>query len=142
VLVVDDEPDIAETVEAVLRADGFRVRRASDGAEAVALLRTFRPDLVLMDYEMPGMKGTDACTRIRRGGKDRDVPILLATASMVDLSQLAEADGFLVKPYQRDVLVSFVRHLAGKGALAADRPAIRRGPRRGPIVSSDRTSEE
>jgi CheY-like chemotaxis protein len=156
VLVVDDEPDIADTVAAVLTAEGYRVRKAADGAEAVEILETLRPDLILMDYEMPRMNGTEVCARIRRDRRDRDIPILLATAAMVDLSALADADGFLVKPYQRDVLLSFVSHLAAKGvagragrsaarkrkakgaAPPASRPAFRRGARRGPLVSSDR----
>ena len=156
VLVVDDEADIADTVEAVLVAEGWRVRKACDGAEALEILRTVRPDLILMDYEMPRMKGTEVCARIRRSRRDRDIPILLATAAMVDLSALADADGFLVKPYQRDVLVSFVSHQArGKAPAGAappavppgagvvpreDRPAFRRGARRGSLVSSDRAS--
>jgi two-component system response regulator AdeR len=131
--VVDDEPDIADTVEAVLVAEGYRVRKACDGAEALEALKTLRPDLILMDYEMPRMKGTEVCARIRRGKGDRDIPILLATAAMVDLSALADADGFLVKPYQRDVLVSFLAHLVPG-------PAIRRPPRRTPIRSSDRAA--
>jgi DNA-binding response OmpR family regulator len=91
---------------------------------------------------MPSMKGTEVCARIRRDRRNADVPILLATAAMVDLSAVADADGFLVKPYQRDVLLSFARRLAarpapGKGA-AAPGSAIRRGARRRPIGSSDR----
>jgi CheY-like chemotaxis protein len=143
VLVVDDEPDIADTVGAVLAAEGYRVRIAADGSEALEALKTLRPDLILMDYDMPRMKGTEVCARIRRGRRDRDVPILLATAAMVDLSTLADADGFLVKPYQKDVLVSFVDHLAGRrggaaGAPGAERASIRRGPGRAPLGSSDR----
>ncbi len=133
VLVVDDEADIADTVEAVLQAEGYRVRKAGDGAEALEVLRTLRPDLILMDYDMPRMKGTEVCARIRRGRRDRGIPILLATAAMVDLSALADADGFLVKPYQRDVLVSFLSHLVPG-------PAIRRRERRAPLTSSDRAA--
>jgi len=134
VLVVDDESDIADTVETVLRAEGFRVLKAADGDRALEFVRTERPDLVLLDYEMPGMRGTEVCGRIRRGKGDRRVPILLATAAMVDLSQLADADGFLVKPYQREVLVGFVRRLARPAAA----PAIRRRDRRAPLRSGDR----
>jgi len=133
ILVVDDEADIADTVEAVLVAEGYRVKKACDGADALEVLKTLRPDLILMDYDMPRMKGTEVCARIRKWRKDRDIPILLATAAMVDLSALADADGFLVKPYQRDVLVSFLSHLVPG-------PAIRRRPRRAPIRSSDRAS--
>jgi CheY-like chemotaxis protein len=140
VLVVDDEQDIADTVGAVLRAEGYRVLKAGDGAGALEVLKGERPDLILMDYEMPGMKGTEACARIRRSRRDRGIPILLATAAMVDLSQVADADGFLVKPYQRDVLVGFVRHLARRRPSDAGRgaPSIRRGDRGGPLGSSDR----
>jgi CheY-like chemotaxis protein len=140
VLVVDDEADIADTVEAVLVAEGYRVRKALDGAEALEALKTVRPDLILMDYEMPRMKGTEVCARIRRGKRDRDIPILLATAAMVDLSALADADGFLVKPYQRDVLVSFLAHLVP--ARGGARPSIRRRPRRPQIRSSNRSAAE
>ncbi|MCK6481514.1 MAG: response regulator [Planctomycetes bacterium] len=156
VLVVDDEPDIADTVEAILAADGWAVRKAGDGPEALEALRRGRPDLVLMDYEMPRMKGTEVCARIRRSRTDRDIPILLATAAMVDLAAIADADGFLVKPYQRGVLLSFVGHLAGrrKGAAAGapaapprrpGRAAIRRRGRGGPVgsvPSSTDTDEE
>ena len=135
VLVVDDEPGIADTVEAVLRAEGYRVLKAGDGREALAVLEVARPDLVLMDYEMPGMKGTEACARLRRTRRGRGIPLLLATAAMVDLSQVADADGFLVKPYQRRVLLGFVRHMARRRPGA---PAIRRGDRGVPVRSSDR----
>jgi CheY-like chemotaxis protein len=140
VLVVDDEADIADTVEAVLVAEGYRVKKASDGADALEVLKTLRPDLILMDYDMPRMKGTEVCARIRKWRKDRDIPILLATAAMVDLSALADADGFLVKPYQKDVLVSFLAHLVPGPAVHG--PAIRRRARRAPIRSSDRAAAE
>lgn len=139
VLVVDDEPAIADTVAAVLAGEGYRVRKAADGPEALEALKTLRPDLILMDYEMPGMTGTEVCARIRRGRGDRDVPILLATASMVDLSAIADADGFLVKPYQREILLSFVKGLARRGAAAdPGGAAIRRPAARAPVGSSDR----
>lgn len=140
VLVVDDEPGIADTVEAVLRAEGYRVLKAGDGREALAILKRERPDLVLLDYEMPGMKGTEVCARIRRTRRGRGIPVLLATAAMVDLSQVADSDGFVFKPYQRRVLVGFVRHLARRPAAPAapGASAFRRGDRGVPIGSSDR----
>lgn len=144
VLVVDDEADIADTVEALLAGEGYRVHKAADGAEALEALRKGRPDLILMDYEMPKMKGTEVCAKIRKSRKDRGVPILLATAAMVDLSALADADGFLVKPYQKDVLVSFVRHLAERKPEgqrgSPGRPAFRRKARGAPVPSRDRSS--
>jgi two-component system response regulator RegX3 len=134
VLIVDDETDIADTVEAVLRSEGFRVITASDGPQALDALRRERPDLVLLDYEMPGMTGTEVCGRIRRTKTERRVPVLLATAAMIDLSQLADADGFLVKPYQREVLLGFVTRLVQRGGA----PAVRRQAKRRPLRSGDR----
>ena len=134
VLIVDDETDIADTVEAVLRGEGFRVITANDGAQALDALKRERPDLVLLDYEMPGMTGTEVCARIRRAKAERRVPVLLATAAMIDLSSLADADGFLVKPYQREVLLGFVTRLVRRGGA----PAVRRQAKRRPLPSGDR----
>ncbi len=153
ILVVDDEGDIADTVEAVLVGEGFRVRKARDGAEALQRVREEIPDLILMDYDMPRLSGIEACARLRRSRRSRDIPVLLATASMVDLSAFSDADGFLVKPYQKDVLVQFVTHLARRKPAAGGAPAraaarrapprgargpIRRAPGRAPLASGVR----
>jgi CheY-like chemotaxis protein len=164
VLVADDEEAIRETVAAVLRGDGYRVVACADGLEAVAAAAKRRPDLILLDHEMPRMTGLEACAKLRRSAATRGIPVLLATASMLDLSTMADADGFLVKPYQREVLLSFVGHLArprpgreAKGhspagpaapataprrAAGRRRAAIHRGPRGPRLGSSDRSSEE
>ena len=67
-----------------------------------------------MDYEMPGMNGEDVVRRLRDLETDAEAthrtPVLLATAGMVPLAEHCSADGFLVKPYQRTLLLSFVRH--------------------------------
>jgi CheY-like chemotaxis protein len=114
ILVVDDERGMRTAAVKMLRAEGFRVIEADSGMEAIEKFVVERPDLVLMDYEMPGMDGEEACRRMREVAAphegERRTPILLCTAGMVPLQQFSMADGFLVKPYQRTLLLSFVKH--------------------------------
>ena len=111
VLIVDDERDIADAVATILIAEGFEVFLAHDGEEAVETALRERPDLVLMDFQMPRMNGVEAAVRIRRTQPRGCCRILLATASLVDLSAVSEADGFLLKPYSKEILVSFIHAL-------------------------------
>jgi CheY-like chemotaxis protein len=111
ILVVDDERDIADAVSALLIAAGYDVLLAHDGVEAVDTALLERPDLILMDFQMPRMDGVEAAVRIRKIHERKEVRILLATASLVDLSRVSEADGFLMKPYSRDILLSFIQAL-------------------------------
>jgi len=111
ILVVDDERDIADAVSALLIGAGYDVLLAHDGVEAVDTALLERPDLILMDFQMPRMDGVEAAVRIRKSQDRKDCRILLATASLVDLSRVAEADGFLMKPYSRDILLSFIQAL-------------------------------
>ena len=111
ILVVDDERDIADAVSALLIGAGYDVLLAHDGMEAVDTALLEQPDLILMDFQMPRMDGVEAAVAIRKTRDRKDCRILLATASLVDLSRVAEADGFLMKPYSRDILLSFIQAL-------------------------------
>jgi CheY-like chemotaxis protein len=114
VLVVDDEKGLRHGAVNILRAEGYRVVEAESGVEAIDRFLNDRPDLVLLDYEMPGMSGEDVVRRLRDIESDEEAgkrtPVLLATAGMVPLAEHCSADAFLVKPYQRTLLLSFVRH--------------------------------
>ena len=77
IAVVEDEPSIAASVAARLRAEGFEVEVAHDGRARVDLCRTFRPDLVVLDLMLPGLDGLEVCRLIQR---DRHVPVLMRTA--------------------------------------------------------------
>ena len=118
VLVVDDEEGMRQAAVNILQSEGYRVVEAESGEEALQLFSSVHPDLVLMDYEMPGIDGVEVCARLRQveqGGGLAHVPVLLATAGQVRLSETPGADGFLMKPYHRTLLLSFVAHqLPGK----------------------------
>ena len=78
-LVVDDEPTIAEVVARYLERAGYEARIAGDGPTAVQLARTLRPDLVVLDLMLPGLDGLEVMRRIRDGDRDR-VAVILLTA--------------------------------------------------------------
>lgn len=114
VLVVDDEQGLRSGAAKILRSEGYRVVEAESGLEAIDRFVRDHPDLVVVDYEMPGMTGEDVVRRLRDietcAEATHRTPVLLATAGMVPLAESCSADGFLVKPYQRTLLLSFVRH--------------------------------
>lgn len=98
-------------VAALLLNEGFDILLAHDGEEAVATAILERPDLILMDYQMPRLDGVQAAVRIRKTLPKGQCRILLATAALMDLSAVKEADGFLLKPYSKEILLSFIHAL-------------------------------
>ena len=111
VLVVDDDPSILGAIQRLLEHAGLNVRTACNGKKALEAVAERRPDLILMDYQMPEMDGVTCCEKLKGAAETKDIPVLLATRSQVNLSELTYADGFLVKPYRQDVLFSIVRKL-------------------------------
>jgi CheY-like chemotaxis protein len=116
VLVVDDEREIADAVATLLITEGYDVLLAHDGEEAVGTAVRERPELILMDFQMPRLDGVQAAIRIRKTLAKSECRILLATAALMDLSAVAEADGFLLKPYSKEILFSFIHALLGQRA--------------------------
>ena len=120
VLLVDDEREVAVGLAALLRARGYGVELARDGLEALErLARDPLPDLVLLDYEMPQLDGEEVLRRLRRDGRTAHLPVLLATASTIDLSRLRRVSGLLRKPYPRHVLFAMIARLLETGAPAS-----------------------
>jgi DNA-binding response OmpR family regulator len=110
ILIVDDEPQIAEIAGDYLRAGGFDVITAEDGVRALELVRGRRPDLVVLDLGLPGMDGTDVARAIRR---DSDLPIIMLTARVQEDDRLRGleigADDYITKPFSPRELVARVR---------------------------------
>lgn len=111
-LVVDDEQDIARGLQALLVARGYRVELAFDGRQVLdRMAREPLPDLLLLDYSMPELNGEQVMREVRADPRCRDLPILLATATSIDLGTIARASGLLRKPYPREVLLAMIDRL-------------------------------
>ena len=110
VLVVDDDPALAEMLGIVLRSEGFEPHFCADGSAALAAFRDCQPDLVLLDLMLPGRDGIDVCRMIR---SESGVPIVMLTAraDTVDVVVGLEsgADDYIVKPFKPKELVARIR---------------------------------
>ena len=108
VLIVDDEEDLADTVELLLRRRGFRVFKIHDGRIALESARELLPDLILLDYELPGLDGLQVVEQLRADETLREIPVLLASAAKVSIEDIQRTDGFLAKPFQEGLLYAMV----------------------------------
>jgi two-component system alkaline phosphatase synthesis response regulator PhoP len=110
ILVVDDEPKIVKLARDYLEQGGFRVATAMDGKTALAVARGERPDLIVLDLNLPEMDGLDVCRALRR---ESDVPIIMLTARIEETDRLIGlelgADDYITKPFSPRELVARVR---------------------------------
>jgi len=109
VLVVDDDPALAEMLTIVLRGEGFDTAVVGDGTRALPAVRELRPDVVLLDLMLPGMNGIDVCRAIRT---ESGVPIVMLTAKSdtvdIVLGLESGADDYVVKPFKPKELIACI----------------------------------
>ena len=119
ILVADDDPVIREAVAEILEIEGYRVRTAADGVEALRLLRQELPALLILDMRMPGLSGWEVAAELR--SLAIDVPILVMTAARDARAWAAEvaASAYLAKPFDLQALVDAVERLSGPCADTA-----------------------
>jgi len=119
VMVVDDEPDLSETVKLLLEGKGFEVVVAQSGAEALKELRKERVDLVLVDFFMPEMTGRVFAAEVRADSKLKDLKLAFLTVALFgevgqgDLKKLGILD-YIQKPFDNEDLVRRVKRMVGK----------------------------
>ncbi|BDP42853.1 DNA-binding response regulator [Deinococcus aetherius] len=131
ILIVEDEPQLAEVLEAYARQEGYRTERADDGNAALTAYRAANPDLILLDIMLPGRSGLDVLKTVRADGS---TPVILVTARAEETDQIVGlelgADDYVVKPFRPREVMARVKAVLRRVSAALDdteRP-LRVGP--------------
>jgi two-component system response regulator MprA len=113
ILVADDEPAVRDSLRRSLSFNGYEVSTASDGQQALDAVRDSRPDLLLLDVNMPTLDGLETCRRLRAAGDDLPVLMLTARVEVGDrvLGLDVGADDYLAKPFALEELLARIRAL-------------------------------
>ena len=130
VLVVDDDPTVAEVVLGYLRRDGLEAAHAADGISALRIAEAAPPDLVVLDLMLPGIDGLEVCRRLRE--RHPDLPVVMLTARGEEEDRIAGlevgADDYVVKPFSPRELAlrvrSVLRRSEAREAVAGDAPDV------------------
>ncbi|MGR3633724.1 MAG: phosphate regulon transcriptional regulator PhoB [Limimaricola soesokkakensis] len=122
VLIVEDEPSQRAVLSYNLESEGFRISEAEDGDAALLMVSEEVPDLIVLDWMLPGVTGIEICRRIKSRPETRDVPIIMLSARSEEVDRVrgleTGADDYVVKPYSVTELMARV-----KGQLRRSRPA-------------------
>jgi len=120
ILVVDDDPDLVETISIMLESNGFEVGKAYDGIEGEEAIKQRRPDLIILDVMMPRKDGYKLCAELKSNPDTEDIPIILLTAvgEAVPTTRYTHADGmsteadeYIAKPIDTQSLLEAIRRL-------------------------------
>lgn len=126
ILIVDDEPDILELVSTRLRMAGYQPVPVDEATEALRTFFTVRPDLALLDIDMPGISGLEICDRIREVS---DIPVLFLTAMGSESDRIrglqSGADDYIVKPFSKEELIARIQAALRRASM----PSVQSGSR-------------
>ena len=128
ILLVEDEAAIREMVHHALSRAGFETRTVPDAAHADRAIEEFLPDLILLDWMLPGVSGLEFARRLRRGNATRKIPLIMLTAKGEESDRLsgfeAGADDYLVKPFSVRELVARINAVLRRTTPAGEHDAI------------------
>lgn len=119
VLVAEDEPDIAEGLAALLSSRGYRASFVLDGAEALSRARAEKPDVLLLDFRLPGLDGLAVCRELKSREETKAIRIVMMTGMKGDESGTALAAGaaaFLTKPFDSGKLLAVLEGVLKAGS--------------------------
>lgn len=123
VLLVEDEVAIVTMLRYNLEREGFKVFSTGDGDEAVGMVKAHQPDVIVLDWMLPGMSGVDICAELRRQEETKTVPIIMLSARGEESDRIrgldAGADDYMVKPFSPSELIARIR-----AVLRRLRPAL------------------
>jgi two-component system phosphate regulon response regulator PhoB len=123
VLLVDDEAAQREVLAYNLEAEGYAVRHAEDGEEAMLMIREAAPDLVILDWMMPRLSGIEVCRQLKMNKETRDIPVIMLSARSEEVDTVrgleTGADDYVVKPYSLRELMARVRGQLRRSSPAA-----------------------
>ena len=121
ILVVDDEKDLVDLISYNLEKDGFTVLKAYDGEEALRLIRTRKPHLVILDLMLPGIQGMEICKLIRNDPENAVLPIIMLTAKGEEIDKIlgleVGADDYVTKPFSVRELLARVHAVLRRSTL-------------------------
>lgn len=119
VLAVDDNPTNLKLLRVLLRGAGYHVATAQDGEEALQLLQTLSPRLILMDIQLPGMDGLEATRQLKHDATTRAIPVIALTALAMkgdeERIRAAGCDGYIAKPMRYQAFLATVAAQLGGG---------------------------
>jgi len=141
ILVVEDEKDVREMIRLNLKAAGFDVVEAGNGAEALALAKNDPPKVIILDLMMPEMSGVEVCRALRRNPATSRIPVLMLTAKSTEEDKVVGfevgADDYVTKPFSPRELVLRVRAVARR---QPDQGAAKSAPLKAGTIQLDRGS--
>ena len=116
IVIIDDEPTVTKMLVYRLEAKGYEITTAIDGKEGVALIRSQKPDLIILDYLLPDMTSKEVADNIKKDDELSRIPIILITASVEDIDEKAKecsAVDFMAKPIEPETLYQKVEKQIG-----------------------------
>lgn len=118
IVVVNDSPDFVDMVDIILEGEGYEVRSCSEGRQAIAVIREWRPDLVLLDIRMEGLSGWETLDRLNADPQTSGVRVLVTSGAVEEIAEArhrlrGQGHDFIPLPFELDEFLDKVHELAG-----------------------------